>query len=79
MILSRRLRRYFIFSAYNCAGRSRRLTRPISANLVMAPIFRVLDNLAGGMVFTRAKLRDCLAVKNERLGEARVAEAQLAG
>ena len=30
---------------------------------------RVLDNLAGGMVLTRAKLRDCLAVKNERLGE----------
>jgi hypothetical protein len=32
---------------------------------------RVLDNLAGGMVLTRAKLRDCLAVKNERLGEVR--------
>lgn len=31
---------------------------------------RVLDTLAGGMVLTRAKLRDCLAVKNERLGEA---------
>jgi hypothetical protein len=30
---------------------------------------RVLDNLADGMVLTRAKLRDCLAVKNERLGE----------
>jgi hypothetical protein len=30
---------------------------------------RVLDNLAGGMVLTRAKLRDCMAVKNERLGE----------
>ena len=30
---------------------------------------RVLDNLAGGTVLTRAKLRDCLAVKNERLGE----------
>ena len=30
---------------------------------------RVLDNLAGGMVLTRAKLRDCLAIKNERLGE----------
>jgi hypothetical protein len=30
---------------------------------------RVLDKLTGGMVFTRAKLRDCLAVKNERLGE----------
>jgi len=30
---------------------------------------RVLDNFAGGMVLTRAKLRDCLAVKNERLGE----------
>jgi AAA domain len=30
---------------------------------------RVLNNLAGGMVLTRAKLRDCLAVKNERLGE----------
>jgi hypothetical protein len=30
---------------------------------------RVLDNLAGGKVLTRAKLRDCLAVKNERLGE----------
>ena len=29
----------------------------------------MLDNLAGGMVLTRAKLRDCLAVKNERLGE----------
>jgi RecA-family ATPase len=31
---------------------------------------RVLDSLAGGMVLTRSKLRDCLAVKNERLGEA---------
>ena len=31
---------------------------------------RVLDKLAGGMVLTRAKLRDSLAVKNERLGEA---------
>jgi hypothetical protein len=31
---------------------------------------RVLDNLAGGMVLTRTKLRDGLAVKNERLGEA---------
>jgi hypothetical protein len=30
---------------------------------------RVLDNLADGMVLTRAKLRECLAVKNERLGE----------
>jgi hypothetical protein len=30
---------------------------------------RVLYNLARGMVPTRAKLRDCLAVKNERLGE----------
>jgi hypothetical protein len=30
---------------------------------------RVLDNLAGGMVLTRAQLRDRLAVKNERLGE----------
>ena len=30
---------------------------------------RVLDSLAGGMVLTRSKLRDCLAVKNERLGE----------
>jgi hypothetical protein len=30
---------------------------------------QVLDNLAGGMVLTRAKLRDSLAVKNERLGE----------
>jgi hypothetical protein len=29
----------------------------------------VLDNLAGGMVLTRSKLRDRLAVKNERLGE----------
>ncbi len=29
----------------------------------------MLDNLAGGMVLTRAKLRDCLAIKNERLGE----------
>ena len=29
---------------------------------------RVLDNLADGMVLTRTKLRDCLAVKNERLG-----------
>ena len=29
---------------------------------------RVLDSLAGGMVLTRSKLRDCLAVKNERLG-----------
>ena len=31
---------------------------------------RVLDLLAGGVVLTRAKLRDSLAVKNERLGEA---------
>jgi hypothetical protein len=31
---------------------------------------QVLDVLAGGQVLTRAKLRDCLAVKNERLGEA---------
>ena len=30
---------------------------------------RVLNNLAGGMVLTRAQLRDRLAVKNERLGE----------
>jgi hypothetical protein len=30
---------------------------------------RVLYNLARGMVPARAKLRDCLAVKNERLGE----------
>jgi RecA-family ATPase len=30
---------------------------------------RVLDLLAGGMVLTRAKLRDCLAIKNERLGD----------
>lgn len=30
---------------------------------------RVLDMLTGGVVLTRAKLRDCLAVKNERLGE----------
>ena len=30
---------------------------------------RVLYNLAGGMVLTRAKFRDCLALKNERLGE----------
>ena len=29
---------------------------------------RVLDKLAGGMELTRAKLRGCLAVKNERLG-----------
>jgi AAA domain len=29
----------------------------------------VLDMLAGGLVLTRAKLRDGLAVKNERLGE----------
>lgn len=29
---------------------------------------RVLDALTGGIVLTRAKLRDCLAVKNERLG-----------
>jgi AAA domain len=29
---------------------------------------RVLDNVAGGMVLTRAKLHDCLAVKNKRLG-----------
>jgi AAA domain len=31
---------------------------------------RVLDLLAGGAVLTRAKLRDSLRVKNERLGEA---------
>ncbi len=31
---------------------------------------QVLDLLAGGVVITRAKLRDSLAVKNERLGEA---------
>jgi hypothetical protein len=31
---------------------------------------QVLDLLAKGAVFTRAKLRDSLAVKNERLGEA---------
>ena len=31
---------------------------------------RVLDLLTGGAVFTRAKLRDSLGVKNERLGEA---------
>ena len=30
---------------------------------------QVLDILAGGVVLTRAKLRECLAVKNERLGE----------
>jgi hypothetical protein len=30
---------------------------------------RVLDLLAQGAVLTRAKLRDSLAVKNERLGE----------
>jgi hypothetical protein len=30
---------------------------------------QVLDVLAGGQVVTRAKLRDSLAVKNERLGE----------
>jgi len=29
----------------------------------------VLDLLAQGVVLTRAKLRDSLAVKNERLGE----------
>jgi hypothetical protein len=29
---------------------------------------QVLDILAGGAVLMRAKLRDCLAVKNERLG-----------
>lgn len=29
---------------------------------------QVLDILAGGQVLTRAKLRDCLAIKNERLG-----------
>jgi hypothetical protein len=31
---------------------------------------QVLDALAKGVVLTRAKLRDTLAVKNERLGEA---------
>jgi hypothetical protein len=31
---------------------------------------QVLDRLAPGAVFTRAKLRDSLGVKNERLGEA---------
>jgi hypothetical protein len=31
---------------------------------------RVLDLLAKGAVLTRAKLRESLAVKNERLGEA---------
>jgi hypothetical protein len=31
---------------------------------------QVLDRLAAGVVFTRAKLRDSLGVKNERLGEA---------
>jgi hypothetical protein len=31
---------------------------------------QVLDLLAGGAAFTRAKLRDCLGVKNERLGQA---------
>jgi RecA-family ATPase len=30
---------------------------------------QVLDVLSGGVVLTRAKLRDCLAVKNERLGK----------
>jgi hypothetical protein len=30
---------------------------------------QVLDVLAAGIVLTRAKLRDRLAVKNERLGE----------
>jgi hypothetical protein len=30
---------------------------------------QVLDVLAAGIVLTRAKLRECLAVKNERLGE----------
>jgi hypothetical protein len=29
---------------------------------------QVLDISGGGIVLTRAKLRDCLAVKNERLG-----------
>jgi AAA domain len=29
---------------------------------------QVLDVMAGGVVLTRAKLRECLAVKNERLG-----------
>jgi RecA-family ATPase len=31
---------------------------------------QVLDHLTAGVVFTRAKLRDSLGVKNERLGEA---------
>jgi hypothetical protein len=31
---------------------------------------QVLDRIAPGAVFTRAKLRDSLGVKNERLGEA---------
>jgi hypothetical protein len=31
---------------------------------------RVLDHLAQGAVLTRTKLRDTLAVQNERLGEA---------
>ena len=30
---------------------------------------QVLDVMGGGIVLTRAKLRECLAVKNERLGE----------
>jgi len=30
---------------------------------------RILDVLGGGVVLTRARLRGCLAVKNERLGE----------
>jgi hypothetical protein len=30
---------------------------------------KVLDVLGGGVVLTRARLRGCLAVKNERLGE----------
>ena len=30
---------------------------------------RVLDLLGQGATVTRAKLRDCLGVKNERLGE----------
>jgi hypothetical protein len=30
---------------------------------------KVLDVLAGGQVLTGAKQRDCLGIKNERLGE----------
>ena len=40
---------------------------------------RVLYNLVRGMVLTRAKLRDCLAVKNEHLGEVLESQEALAG